>query len=118
MFAPPGALFFVAVPLLDLCAVVGERVRAGEGPMAADRRHLHHLLRDAGLGPARVVALMAALSIGFIALLAGLHLSGIGDLALMLAFIALALVYWTGRRAFVRSAGQVLGARPIIEPAE
>lgn len=118
LFAPPGALFFVAFPLLDLCAVVGERLRAGEAPMRADRRHLHYLLVDAGFQPGWVVLVMGLVSIGFIALHALLQAAAVGDLGIALAFIALAAIYWLSRRRLVGQLARVLLSRPVIEPAE
>lgn len=39
----------LAVPLLDMSAVIVERLRRGQSPFKADKRHLHHRLLKAGL---------------------------------------------------------------------
>jgi UDP-GlcNAc:undecaprenyl-phosphate GlcNAc-1-phosphate transferase len=39
----------LAVPILDMSAVIFERLRNGKSPFAADKRHLHHRLLKAGL---------------------------------------------------------------------
>jgi UDP-GlcNAc:undecaprenyl-phosphate/decaprenyl-phosphate GlcNAc-1-phosphate transferase len=39
----------LAVPILDMSAVILDRLRNGESPFIADKRHLHHRLLDAGL---------------------------------------------------------------------
>ncbi len=39
----------LAVPLLDMSAVILDRLRCGQSPFAADKRHLHHRLLQAGL---------------------------------------------------------------------
>jgi UDP-GlcNAc:undecaprenyl-phosphate/decaprenyl-phosphate GlcNAc-1-phosphate transferase len=39
----------LAVPLLDMSAVIFDRLRHGKSPFAADNRHLHHRLLQAGL---------------------------------------------------------------------
>lgn len=39
----------LAVPLLDMSAVIFGRLRSGSSPFMADKRHLHHRLLNAGL---------------------------------------------------------------------
>jgi UDP-GlcNAc:undecaprenyl-phosphate/decaprenyl-phosphate GlcNAc-1-phosphate transferase len=39
----------LAVPILDMSAVIIERLRHGKSPFQADKRHLHHRLLKAGL---------------------------------------------------------------------
>lgn len=39
----------LAVPILDMSAVILDRLRNGKSPFIADKRHLHHRLLDAGL---------------------------------------------------------------------
>ena len=45
----PIVLSLVAIPVLDLFAVVGLRVAKGQSPFVGDRTHLHHLLTDSGM---------------------------------------------------------------------
>jgi UDP-GlcNAc:undecaprenyl-phosphate/decaprenyl-phosphate GlcNAc-1-phosphate transferase len=46
----------LAVPILDMSAVILDRIRNGKSPFVADKRHLHHRLLQAGL-PHRFVVL-------------------------------------------------------------
>ena len=39
----------LAVPILDMSAVIVDRIRTGKSPFVADKRHLHHRLLKAGL---------------------------------------------------------------------
>ena len=39
----------LAVPILDMSAVILDRIRCGASPFVADKRHLHHRLLKAGL---------------------------------------------------------------------
>ncbi|HEY9764659.1 MAG TPA: MraY family glycosyltransferase [Trichocoleus sp.] len=39
----------LAVPILDMSAVIVDRIRSGKSPFTADKRHLHHRLLKAGL---------------------------------------------------------------------
>ncbi|RMG42729.1 MAG: undecaprenyl/decaprenyl-phosphate alpha-N-acetylglucosaminyl 1-phosphate transferase [Acidobacteria bacterium] len=68
-FNPAVPALALGVPLLDTFLAVLRRVARGENPMRADRQHLHHRLLDAGFGPRRAVAALAAVQ-GFFSLLA------------------------------------------------
>lgn len=46
----------LAVPILDISSVIVDRLRRGKSPFAADKRHLHHRLLQAGL-PQRLIVL-------------------------------------------------------------
>ena len=50
-------LLVLAVPLLDMSAVILARLRQGKSPFLADQRHLHHRLLKVGL-PHRLVVLV------------------------------------------------------------
>jgi UDP-GlcNAc:undecaprenyl-phosphate/decaprenyl-phosphate GlcNAc-1-phosphate transferase len=39
----------LAIPILDMSAVIFQRLRNGDSPFIADKRHLHHRLLEAGL---------------------------------------------------------------------
>lgn len=61
-------LAVLVIPMADLLLAVARRVRAGQSPFAADRRHLHHRLLDLGHSHLRAVGVMylwtAVLSFG------------------------------------------------------
>jgi UDP-GlcNAc:undecaprenyl-phosphate/decaprenyl-phosphate GlcNAc-1-phosphate transferase len=94
------APWLVAIPLIDCVVVMLRRLRAGRSPFFADRTHLHHLLRDAGHAPQRIVALCAAASLSA-GTAAWLWLrQGGGELPLVLVFLGLILLHfvWSGQR--------------------
>lgn len=92
------APWLVAIPLIDCVVVMLRRLLQGRSPFCADRNHLHHLLRDAGHSPQRIVALatMAALVAGAAALI-WLHQTR-GELSLVLVFLALIAVHFAATR--------------------
>ncbi|MGC9503873.1 glycosyltransferase family 4 protein [Baaleninema sp.] len=53
----------LAVPIFDMSAVIVDRLRNGISPFAADKRHLHHRLLDAGLSHRLTVLLIYALTL-------------------------------------------------------
>ena len=60
LLAPVDVLWCVALPVMDTIAVMYQRMRSGHSPFRADRRHLHHMLLDAGLSPRKTLALVVA----------------------------------------------------------
>lgn len=53
----------LAVPIVDTSAVVLDRLRCGKSPFAADKRHLHHRLLQAGLSQRTIVLFIYALTL-------------------------------------------------------
>lgn len=53
----------LAVPIVDTSAVVLDRLRCGKSPFAADKRHLHHRLLQAGLSQRAIVLFIYALTL-------------------------------------------------------
>jgi UDP-GlcNAc:undecaprenyl-phosphate GlcNAc-1-phosphate transferase len=118
ILSPIEGVYFIALPLLDMCAVLVERLRAGQGPMQGDRRHLHYLLVDAGVTHGRTVLIMAAISCSFIGLYLIQYAAGLGDLAIWIMFMGFACLYWLVRRSLVRSLGSALTLHHEVGPAE
>lgn len=61
--APVGALWVLALPIMDTVSVMLRRIFQGHSPFVADSGHLHHLLQGAGHGPGATLAIMLALSL-------------------------------------------------------
>ncbi len=53
----------LAVPILDIFTVVVSRLRQGQSPFAADKRHLHHRLLKAGLSQRLAVLFIYSLTL-------------------------------------------------------
>ncbi len=53
----------LAVPILDMSAVIVDRIRSGKSPFVADKRHLHHRLLKAGLSHRWAVLFIYALTL-------------------------------------------------------
>ena len=47
--SPINGLWLIAVPLIDMAAVIIRRLKKGKSPFRPDRLHLHHLMMRAGL---------------------------------------------------------------------
>ncbi|NEP16486.1 MAG: undecaprenyl/decaprenyl-phosphate alpha-N-acetylglucosaminyl 1-phosphate transferase [Leptolyngbya sp. SIO4C1] len=86
----------LAVPILDMSAVILARLRRGLSPFVADKRHLHHRLLNAGLSHRFTVLFIYALTlwVGSLAMAFSGMPSGIAY-----ALAATALLSYTGWRA-------------------
>ncbi|MDM7860236.1 UDP-N-acetylglucosamine--undecaprenyl-phosphate N-acetylglucosaminephosphotransferase [Alteromonas sp. ASW11-36] len=92
-FRPVTALWIIAVPLMDMFAVMHRRVRKGKSPLSADRDHLHHIFLRFGFSSRQALCV-----IGFIStLFAFVGLVGewlnILDSVMLLLFVGIFLVY-------------------------
>ena len=75
---PVTALWLIAIPLMDMVAIMYRRLRKGMSPFSADRQHIHHLIMRAGFTSRQAFVLIT---------LAAALLAGVGVLGEYLAFI-------------------------------
>ena len=94
------APWVLAIPLIDCVVLMGRRMLRGGSPFRADRNHIHHLMRDAGYSPQRIVGIAVIVSI-----LAGFAADawlrrGWPELPLVLIFLGLIAAHfaWSARR--------------------
>ncbi|MDX1303678.1 UDP-N-acetylglucosamine--undecaprenyl-phosphate N-acetylglucosaminephosphotransferase [Photobacterium sp.] len=91
---PVTALWLIAVPLMDMAAIMIRRVRRGDSPFKPDREHLHHIFQRLGLNS--VQTLIAICSIA--ALYAGFGIYGeinnIPEYAMFWLFIGFFVIYF------------------------
>lgn len=60
--APVHVLWLIAVPMIDMIAVMYRRVRRGQSPLVADREHLHHVFMDIGLNSKQALLFISIIS--------------------------------------------------------
>ncbi|WP_313080017.1 UDP-N-acetylglucosamine--undecaprenyl-phosphate N-acetylglucosaminephosphotransferase [Atlantibacter sp.] len=65
--SPVTALWIIAIPLMDMVAIMYRRLRRGMSPFSPDRQHIHHLIMRAGFTSRQafvLITLAAALLAG------------------------------------------------------
>lgn len=62
--APVTALWLIALPLVDMCAVSLRRLRSGVSPFRPDRGHIHHIIMKCGFSSRETLAILFAASVG------------------------------------------------------
>ncbi|MCW8856784.1 MAG: hypothetical protein OQJ95_05420 [Kangiella sp.] len=60
---PAHVLWFIAVPLIDMIAVMFRRLRKGRSPLVADREHLHHVFMDIGMNSRQALLFISSISL-------------------------------------------------------
>lgn len=61
--APIAAVWFLAIPLLDMGVIIIRRLARGQSPFRAGRDHFHHMLISAGFSPSTTVLIILCLSL-------------------------------------------------------
>lgn len=93
-FRAVTALWLIAIPLMDMTAIMIRRIRKGASPFLADRDHLHHILLKLGLSPHQALATIVSASIIFISIgLTGEYLQ-LPEQLMMLGFLAIFVLYY------------------------
>ncbi|MGY3915250.1 UDP-N-acetylglucosamine--undecaprenyl-phosphate N-acetylglucosaminephosphotransferase [Aeromonas australiensis] len=59
---PVTALWLIAIPLIDMVAIMIRRIRKGHSPFKPDREHLHHICMRAGLSPNQALCFICFLA--------------------------------------------------------
>ena len=62
-FRPVTALWIIAVPLIDMVAIMVRRARKGQSVMKPDRDHLHHIFMRAGFTDRQALLIISAISL-------------------------------------------------------
>ncbi|MDR9827839.1 UDP-N-acetylglucosamine--undecaprenyl-phosphate N-acetylglucosaminephosphotransferase [Vibrio sp. FNV 38] len=62
---PVTALWLIAVPLMDMMAIMFRRIRRGDSPFKPDREHLHHIFQRLGLSPRQTLSAICFISLGY-----------------------------------------------------
>ncbi len=93
LISPATALFIVALPLYDMVFTTLRRVIRKGNPFAADRSHIHHLMKDLGFSDRRALILIVTISVSlsFVGLM--MHQAGVAESYQLATFVGSFLMY-------------------------
>lgn len=92
-FRPVTALWLIAVPLMDMVAIMVRRARKGQSVMKPDRDHLHHIFMRAGFSDRQALILITCIASCFALFgLIGEHLQ-VPEWLMFTAFVAVFALY-------------------------
>ncbi|SNY63852.1 UDP-N-acetylglucosamine--undecaprenyl-phosphate N-acetylglucosaminephosphotransferase [Enterobacter sp. CC120223-11] len=64
VITPATALWLIAVPLADMCAVSLRRLRSGTSPFRPDRGHIHHIVMKCGFSSRQTLGILLVVASG------------------------------------------------------
>ncbi|MFP1830779.1 UDP-N-acetylglucosamine--undecaprenyl-phosphate N-acetylglucosaminephosphotransferase [Lonsdalea quercina] len=120
---PVTALWIIAIPLMDMVAIMYRRLRKGMSPFSADRQHIHHLVMRAGF-TSRQAFVLITLSAAVLAAIgmAGEFLPFIPEWLMLVLFLLMFSLYgfclkraWRVAR-FVKRVKRQLRERSYSQP--
>ena len=92
-FRPVTALWVIAIPLMDMVAIMIRRMRKGQSPFMADREHLHHIFLRLGLNSRQSLVIITSLA----SMLATIGVVGeymmVPDVVMLLLFLLMFAIY-------------------------
>ena len=90
---PVTALWLIAIPLLDMVAIMYRRIKRGDSPFKPDREHLHHIFLRIGFNSTQTLFFICGLSL-FCALIGIIgETYNVAEYIMFYLFIAFALFY-------------------------
>ncbi|MET2847626.1 UDP-N-acetylglucosamine--undecaprenyl-phosphate N-acetylglucosaminephosphotransferase [Vibrio owensii] len=95
LMRPVTALWLIALPLMDMTAIMIRRIRRGDSPFKPDREHLHHIFQRLGLGPIQTLVTICTIAIAFAAVGIYGENANIPEVIMFMLFIACFVGYAT-----------------------
>ncbi|WP_435235702.1 UDP-N-acetylglucosamine--undecaprenyl-phosphate N-acetylglucosaminephosphotransferase [Psychromonas sp. PT13] len=92
-FSPVAALWIVALPLMDMAAIMMRRMKKGFSPFQADRDHLHHIFMRAGFSSRETLVIITIFSFLLSSIGVVTTAYSVPDWIQLLAFVVLFLLY-------------------------
>ncbi|UDG79575.1 UDP-N-acetylglucosamine--undecaprenyl-phosphate N-acetylglucosaminephosphotransferase [Candidatus Steffania adelgidicola] len=91
---PVTGLWIIAIPLMDMIAIIYRRLRKGMSPFTPDRQHIHHLIMRAGFSErqAFIIITFTAAQLAFFGM-AGERWLHLPESVMLLLWLGVLLVY-------------------------
>lgn len=90
---PVTALWIIAVPLMDMVAIMLRRMRRGDSPFKPDREHLHHIFQRLGYSSRQTLVMICSFAVVMAAIGIVTELYQVAEPIMLLLFIALLVGY-------------------------
>lgn len=92
---PVTALWLIAVPLMDMAAIMIRRIRKGGSPFKPDREHLHHIFQRLGFSSNQTLIIICAIAACYAGIGIYSEIVNIPEYIMLYLFILCFLVYIT-----------------------
>jgi len=92
-FRPVTALYLIALPLMDMVAIMFRRIKKKQSPFKPDRNHMHHICMRAGFSGKQSLCLLSVLAAAIMGLGVFLELMLVPEWMSLFIFIILFAFY-------------------------
>ncbi|MDH1469694.1 UDP-N-acetylglucosamine--undecaprenyl-phosphate N-acetylglucosaminephosphotransferase [Shewanella sp. GD03713] len=93
VFSPVTALYIIAIPLMDMAAIMYRRIKKGMSPFKPDRDHLHHIFERAGYNRKQTLIRISLASLLLAVIGIGADLAQVPEAIMFVAFLAIFAAY-------------------------
>ena len=93
LLRPVTALWLIAVPLMDMTAIMIRRINRGDSPCKPDREHLHHIFQRLGLNNTQNLCVICAIAIAYAAFGIYGEIVGIPEYIMLILFLVCFFIY-------------------------
>ncbi|MAK71437.1 MAG: undecaprenyl-phosphate alpha-N-acetylglucosaminyl 1-phosphate transferase, partial [Idiomarinaceae bacterium] len=66
-FRPVTSLWLIALPLMDMTAIMFRRLKKGQSPFKPDREHIHHIFLRVGFTPIQALVIISSAAVALAA---------------------------------------------------
>jgi len=93
VLSPVTALYLIAIPLMDMVAIMYRRVKKGMSPFKPDRDHLHHIFERAGYNRKQTLLRISLASLVLAVIGIGGEMAQVPEWIMFVAFLSIFAVY-------------------------
>ncbi|AEG10757.1 UDP-N-acetylglucosamine--undecaprenyl-phosphate N-acetylglucosaminephosphotransferase [Shewanella baltica] len=93
VFSPVTALYLIAIPLMDMTAIMYRRVKKGLSPFKPDRDHLHHIFERAGYNRKQTLIRISLASLLLAIIGVGSDILHVPESIMFITFLAIFAAY-------------------------
>ncbi|MEZ8819361.1 UDP-N-acetylglucosamine--undecaprenyl-phosphate N-acetylglucosaminephosphotransferase [Vibrio sp. 10N.222.54.A1] len=90
---PVTALWLIAVPLMDMAAIMIRRIKRGDSPFKPDREHLHHIFQRLGLTSTQTLIVICTIAATYAAIGIYAEMVAIPEFIMLYSFVACFIIY-------------------------
>ncbi len=90
---PVTALWLIAVPLMDMAAIMIRRVRRGDSPFKPDREHLHHIFQRLGFSSFQTLMIICSIASAYASFGIYGEMANIPEYVMFYLFISCFFIY-------------------------
>lgn len=93
VFSPVTALYLIAIPLMDMTAIMYRRVKKGMSPFKPDRDHLHHIFERAGYNRKQTLIRISLASLLLAVIGVAAEIAHVPESIMFITFLAIFAAY-------------------------